>query len=169
MEFGIARPRQQQLGALRDIELAAFETLRAAGAVSGPAQASDITQLEQYFRDGLLLAAYEQAGTPVGFIAGMVIESWLYIAELDVHPHWQRQGVGRKLLQAAVDIATEQRLCGVALTTDRLVPFNAPFYCKLGFKVLTQECCPAWLQSKLQAERLQGLQSDRRVAMIRGE
>lgn len=152
--------------ALRAIELAAFETLRAAGAVSGSASASTNQQLQQYLDHGLLDVACDQSGEPFGFCGGYIAESFLHIGEMDVHPAWQRQGVGRRLLAAALKEARARRADGATLTTDRLVPFNAPFYASLGFRPLADDELPAKLREILDAEANMGLDPDRRIAMM---
>ncbi|OAT17933.1 hypothetical protein M979_1922 [Buttiauxella noackiae ATCC 51607] len=57
MDFTIGPAQPEHLGMLRAIELAAFETLRDAGAVTGQACASSLEELSDFSRNGLLLAA----------------------------------------------------------------------------------------------------------------
>ncbi|MFL9501255.1 GNAT family N-acetyltransferase [Rhodopseudomonas palustris] len=152
--------------ALRAIELAAFETLRAAGAVSGVASASSDQQLQRYLDQGLLEVACDHSGDAIGFCGGYIAEHLLHIGEMDVHPNWQRQGVGRALLTAAIDKARAQRLDGATLTTDRFAPFNAPFYATMGFRALAGDELPARLRGILTEEAKIGLDPARRVAMM---
>ncbi|NEW99401.1 GNAT family N-acetyltransferase [Rhodopseudomonas sp. BR0G17] len=152
--------------ALRAIELAAFETLRAAGAVSGVPSASSDQQLERYLDHGLLEVACNHSGDPIGFCGGYIAERLLHIGEMDVHPNWQRQGVGRALLTASLDKARAQRLDGATLTTDRFAPFNAPFYAGIGFRPLADRELPSRLRAILDEEAKIGLDPARRVAMM---
>ncbi|UYO44269.1 GNAT family N-acetyltransferase [Rhodopseudomonas palustris] len=152
--------------ALRRIELAAFETLRAAGAVSGVPSASSDQQLQRYLDDGFLEVACHHSGDPIGFCGGYIAEHLLHIAEMDVHPNSQGQGVGRALLTAAIDKARAQRLDGATLTTDRLAPFNAAFYATMGFRALAGDELPARLRGILTEEAEIGLDPARRVAMM---
>jgi len=151
---------------LQAIELAAFETLRAAGAVTGPASASSLEALTRYHTCGHLLAAFTPQGEACGFIGGELTNNWLHIAEMDVHPAWQRKGIGRRLVERQLALARQKALVGVSLTTDRLAAFNAPFYASLGFKQVGEQDGPAHLQSILKAERSSGFNAARRVAMI---
>lgn len=152
--------------ALRTIELAAFETLRAAGAVSGVPSASSDQQLQRYLDHGLLEVACNPSGDPIGFCGGYIADQLLHIGEMDAHPNSQRQGVGRALLTAALDKARAQRLDGATLTTDRFAPFNAPFYATMGFRTLADNELPARLREILTEEAKIGLDPDRRIAMI---
>lgn len=157
---------QHHFPALREIELASFETLREAGAVAGPAQASSDEELQQYLNAGFLVGAFDGAGIPVGFGGGYVADGWLHVAEVDVHPDWQRRGIGRRLMAALLDDARARSLMGATLTTDRFAAFNAAFYLSLGFEPLARDACPTRLQAILAAEEGRGLDPRRRVAMV---
>jgi hypothetical protein len=54
----------------------------------------------------------------------------------------------------------------VTLTTDRHVPFNAPFYAKLGFREMTDDDALPDLQQVLQREIAHEMAADRRMAMV---
>jgi len=152
--------------ALRVIELAAFETLRTAGAVSGVPSASSDQHLQRYLDHGFLEVACDHGGDPIGFCGGYIAERLLYIGEMDVHPNWQRQGVGRALLIASLDKARARKLFGATLTTDRFAPFNAAFYATMGFRALADDELPARLRVILDEEAKIGLDPDRRIAMM---
>lgn len=163
--FTLRVPDKTFFSALQAIELAAFATLRASGAASGPATVSSLAALERFHACGHLLAAFTAQGEACGFIGGEVLGDWLHIAEMDVHPAWQRRGIGRRLLLCQLAQAKQESLRGVTLTTDRLAAFNAPFYASLGFKPVDEKG-PAYLQAILKAERRSGFNPSRRVAMI---
>lgn len=151
--------------ALQQIEFFAFETLRMAGAAHGPPQTSSDEELQTYHDAGFLLAAITSDGEPVGYVGGYDAGPWLHIGEMDVHPKWQRQGIGRRLMLAILDEARKHRLLGATLTTDRLAPFNAAFYASLGFSILGAADRSQRLDALLKAEAAKGLDPGRRVAM----
>ncbi|WP_197058912.1 GNAT family N-acetyltransferase [Enterobacter sp. Bisph1] len=162
----IIRPAQaEHLAALNAIEFAAYETLREAGAVTGKPVATPLETLGALCREGVLLVAFAADDIPVGFAGGYVAEGWLHIAEMDVHPQWQRQGIGRRLLQALLIEGKTRGVCGASLTTDRDAPFNAPFYASLGFVAIESHALSPRLQAVLEDESLAGLDIQRRVAM----
>lgn len=152
--------------ALRAIELAAFETLRAAGAVSGVPSASSDQHLQRYLDHGFLEVACNHSGDAIGFCGGYIAEHLLHIGEMDVHPNSQQQGVGRALLTASLDKARSRKLFGATLTTDRFAPFNAAFYATMGFRALAGDELPARLREILDEEAKIGLDPDRRIAMM---
>jgi predicted N-acetyltransferase YhbS len=163
----VIRPAaQSDFSALRDIELAAFETLRDAGAVDGEASASTVEQLQQYLDRSLLLVACASDGVVRGWCGGYEIDGWLHIAEIDVHPDWQLMGIGRQLIHALLDEGKRRGLCGATLTTDRIAAFNAPFYQSFGFRFLAQQDSFPRLEAILEAEVGAGLNPLRRVAMV---
>ena len=151
--------------ALRNVELASFETLRDAGAVSGVPAASSDQELNEYLDHDLLYVACDQNGVAVGYCGGYLVDKLLHIGEMDVHPAYQRKGLGRKLLTTLLDEGRAKKLPGATLTTDRLAPFNAPFYATFGFKLLEKEACSPRLRKILEAEIEKGLDPCRRVAM----
>jgi GNAT superfamily N-acetyltransferase len=168
MNIRIEQASRNEFSALQTIELASFETLRAAGAVTGEATASSYEELQHYLDSGFLLAAFDEGGVPVGYGGGYVAGGWLHIAEIDVHPDLQRKGIGRQLLEALLAKGRARELKGATLTTDRFVPFNAPFYTSLGFQAIEEEACPARLRAILDKEEKKGLDPHRRVAMMLG-
>lgn len=156
----------EDFDALRKVELAAFETLRKAGAVRGPASASADQDLQRYLDHGLLYLAGNRNDAAVGFCGGYIADGFLHIGELDVHPDYQRQGLGRVLVTTLLAEGRARKLDGATLTTDRLVPFNAPFYATLGFRLIEQQNASLRLRRILETEIENGLDPLRRVAMM---
>lgn len=166
-DITIAPAHTGDLAALREIELAAFETLRTAGAVSDEPVASSLEDLERLSREGLLLVAFTADQQPVGFAGAQIEDNWLHIAEMDVHPAWQRKGIGRQLLRALLSAGERRGLAGASLTTDRYAPFNAAFYASLGFEQINADALSARLKGLIDAETASGLDANRRIAMHR--
>lgn len=119
--------------------------------------------LREAMDEGLLWVAVNETDIPVGFALLRYVDGLALLAELDVLPAYGRRGIGRALMAAA---AQEARAAGYArlfLTTFTHVPWNAPFYARLGFAVLTAEETPAFLHETLTQEGARGL--EHRVAM----
>ena len=74
---------------------------------------------------------------PVGFILAELHASSLFIVELSVHLDWQGKGIGRRLIACVADQARKRGLASLTLTTFRDVPWNAAFYARLGFEMIT--------------------------------
>jgi GNAT superfamily N-acetyltransferase len=73
---------------------------------------------------------------PLGFAAVGVVDGAAHIWQLSVHPAAGRRGRGTALVGAACDWARERGYGAVTLTTFRDVPWNGPFYARLGFRVV---------------------------------
>ncbi len=100
---------------------------------------------------------------PVGFLVAEAHPSSLFIVELSVDLAWQGKGIGRQLIARAADHARKVGLTSLTLTTFRDVPWNAPFYAKLGFEYIT-ELTPE-LREKREEEAAHGLAYNSRCAM----
>lgn len=133
--------------------------------MSGPASACSLDELSDFSRNGFLLAAYTPDSIPVGFIAGKVEDRWMHIAEMDVHPDWQRRGIGKRLMQAILRNGKLRGLTGATLTTDKMAAFNARFYTTLGFEIVEGNARPLHLAAMIEDEVAQGFDPSRRVAM----
>ncbi|MFZ5260204.1 GNAT family N-acetyltransferase [Enterobacter bugandensis] len=100
---------------------------------------------------------------PVGFILTEAHPSSLFIVELSVDLAWQGKGIGRQLIACAADHARQKGLRSLTLTTFRDVPWNAPFYARLGFEMMTR--LTPELREKREEETAHGLAYDSRCAM----
>ena len=100
---------------------------------------------------------------PVGFILAEAHPSSLFIVELSVDLDWQGKGIGRQLIACVADHARNRGMTALTLTTFRDVPWNAPFYAKLGFEYVA-ELTPE-LSEKREEEAAHGLAYNSRCAM----
>lgn len=123
--------------------------------------------LHQAARDGLLLVAADGDDRPVGFALCAVVDGCLYIHELDVYPDHAGQRLGASLLDAAAGLARQRHLPALTLTTFRHVPWNAPYYTRLGFTEIGADEIGPELQRVLERQRAAGLDMANRLAMKR--
>jgi len=119
--------------------------------------------LENAQIDKRLWVVLDADNTPVGFAIVIPEGDSAFLHEIDVHPNHQRQGLGRQLIQKVIDWAKSQGFATVSLTTFETVPWNAPYYERLGFGKLTRSELNPSLEKKLAFEREIGLKE--RVAM----
>lgn len=165
-ETYVIRPvRSSELDLLAAIEIDAFVTLQEALGDMRDARAMPRQALEQSHEAGLLLVAANRRDQPFAFLVAAEHDNALYVAEIDVTRSWQKKGVGRALMLAALKMARQRGNWGVTLTTDRFVPFNAPFYQSLGFRALDEGETPPELLEILKREIANGMGAERRVAM----
>ncbi|MDL2404413.1 GNAT family N-acetyltransferase [Rhizobium calliandrae] len=162
----IIRPaRFADLDFMAGIELDAFVTLRKALGVEDDGRTVPRDKLQRSLDAGLLFAAVDDLDQPFAFLAAAELDGAIYVVEIDVMQRWQRKGIGRRLMQTVIETAQMRSASGVTLTTDRYVPFNAPFYASLGFQTLDERQVPAGLFEILKFEIDHGADPERRVAM----
>lgn len=102
---------------------------------------------------------------PVGFALADVADGAAYLSEIDVHPDHARQGLGTRLVQVVVDWAAAHRFDCVLLVTFRHLPWNAPFYERLGFVALPEREVGPELREFIAEEGAAGIDTSKRVAM----
>lgn len=74
---------------------------------------------------------------PIGFVYAYDADDCTFISQIAVVPEAQKLGAGTALLNAIADAAQQAGKRGVTLMTFRDVPWNAPFYAKRGYTILT--------------------------------
>ncbi|WP_374534486.1 GNAT family N-acetyltransferase [Phenylobacterium sp.] len=112
---------------------------------------------------GLLVAG--DGGTPVAFVMFRPEEGCAYVEQIDVLPSHARRGIGARLLEAVAQLARERGLAALTLSTFKDVPFNAPYYARLGFAVV-EELTPGMAAIRAEHEA-RGLDETARVFMRR--
>ena len=165
MALTIRLAHESDLTRLQLIESSAFYTLKNAGGVDGEPTFSSLSALRKYLSEELLFVSCDSHNHPVGFVGGYGVDNELHISEVNVAPEWQRNGIGWNLLIRILEEGKKRSYKRVTLTTDRLVPFNAPFYQKLGFSILDEHHLSPRLLNILSDEINSGFHSSRRVAM----
>ncbi len=121
---------------------------------------------ERFLVEGLSWVALGSTSRTIyGFIHAEVIEDEIYIAEVSVSETHQKLGIGSQLIKTAMEQAKSMGLSAATLTTFRNVPWNAPYYQRLGFKTLMTETLPLYLKQKLRDEHAAGLRREQRCAM----
>ncbi|KJL46018.1 Acetyltransferase (GNAT) family protein [Microbacterium hydrocarbonoxydans] len=81
----------------------------------------------------VLIAEDQQIPTPVGFVHVLEIAGHAHLEQLSVLPSHSRRGLGRLLVDAALDEASRRGYALITLRTYADVPWNAPFYRTCGF------------------------------------
>ena len=102
---------------------------------------------------------------PVGFAIVHVHETTIHLHELDVHPQHARQGLGSRLIETVADWARGRGASALMLTTFRDIPWNGPYYARLGFRELDLSELSPTLQSIRQQEAEEGLPMANRICM----
>lgn len=113
--------------------------------------------------DRVWVAVYEE--TIVAFAIVKVFHHVVHLHEIDVHPMHARRGLGRALITHIAHWARNLRHTALTLTTFADVPWNAPYYLRLGFTVVEAPASISHLKTILEAEAHAGFEMAYRIAM----
>lgn len=103
--------------------------------------------------------------TPVGFAMADIVDGGAHLDEMDVIPDFGRHGIGTRLVRTLVDWARSSDHQALTLITFRHLPWNAPFYEKMGFEAMASSELGEELASLLQQEGEAGIDMQRRICM----
>jgi GNAT superfamily N-acetyltransferase len=73
---------------------------------------------------------------PVAYLLSAVLDNCAHIEQVSVAPSHARRGVGAALVEHLATIARSEGRPALTLTTFRDVPWNAPYYQRLGFTIV---------------------------------
>ncbi|MGF6149177.1 GNAT family N-acetyltransferase [Pseudomonas fluorescens] len=167
MTISLRRAQFNDASALPAVERSAAALFRNDPELAWLADAP-VTSFEQHLRaieSAQVWVAEMANGSIVGFLSAHTADTELHIQEISVCSGFQGQGLGRRLLQTALEYARQNGLTALTLTTFRELPWNEPFYQRLGFETLAFSDLDQRLQAVLEAEITHGLPGARRCAM----
>jgi len=102
--------------------------------------------------EGFLWTAADAFNTPIGFALASHRDEDLYLDQLSVLPEHGQRGIGTQLVQTVLEHADLLNFKRVSLSTFKDVPWNAPFYKKLGFKVIPPRRWQNWQMDIIQRQ-----------------
>ncbi len=131
--YHIRIARRSEIETLRSIEkAAATRLLGTALAWVADDEPTDAAAFAERIDDGRCLVATADDAA-VAFIIYSPIDGAAYIEELDVLPEHAGHRLGARLIDAVATLGAERGLPALTLSTFRDVPWNAPYYRRLGF------------------------------------
>lgn len=113
------------------------------------------------------VAVTGEGDAPAGFAVAGPLGGFFHLHELSVDPAHGRRGLGAALVATVVAAAREGGFEGVSLSTFRFVPFNAPFYERLGFIERSLDAAAPALRDAFLRELPQGVDMKDRLLMVR--
>jgi GNAT superfamily N-acetyltransferase len=166
--YKIRVARLEDLAMLADIECAAAGLFRHTPyAFLVDAEPLPLSFVTQQFAVDRVWVAVDDRDTLVGYAIAQEVDGNAYLQQIDVHPAHGRRVIGRKLVEKVCVWARHQNYQRILLSTFFDVPWNAPFYAKLGFQILAEDKLTSGFQQIRRREAEAGLPIDRRVVMYR--
>lgn len=162
----LARP--DDLPALIDVEREAGSLFRALDmAAIADDDPGSVAELAVYQSDGRAWVSVDDADRPVAYLVAEVVDGDAHVEQVSVRPSHARRGIGGALIETLAEWAAARGLPALTLTTFAAVPWNAPYYERLGFRALADAEIGDGLRAIRRAEAARGLDTWPRVAMIR--
>lgn len=165
--FLIRPPAADELARLVAIEAAAGQAFADHGmpeiAADDPGSPAE---LEAYRAAGRAWVAADDGG-PVAYLVAAEVDGCLHIEQVSVDPAHAGRGIGAALIDHLAGAARADGRPALTLTTFREIPWNAPYYRRLGFADLPEAEWGPQLRALVghEAEAIPG--DHPRVAMIR--
>ncbi len=166
LTFRIAAPHDAQ--AIRAIEFEAgqrFASVGMTGIADAPPMALEIVKRKIDAQQ--IVVAVAADGSCVGFVMFEPQPACFYVQELDVLSSHAGQRIGAALIEQVAQRARAQQITQLTLSTYREVPWNAPYYRRLGFRDIEEADLDAVLVARRDAHIARGLDESKRVFMRR--
>jgi GNAT superfamily N-acetyltransferase len=161
--------RPDDLPALRDLERAAGAAFRELGmdAIADD-EPPGLAALAAYQREGCAWVVADEGDRPVAYLLVELLDGAAHVEQVSVDPGHARRGLGRTLIDTAADWARRRGIGTLTLSTFADVPWNAPYYARLGFEVIPETDLTDGLRRIRAHEAAGGLDAWPRVVMRRG-
>jgi GNAT superfamily N-acetyltransferase len=132
----IRQPRRDELELLRSIERDAGRAFAAIGMTRVSAdEPKPVEELETFRAAGCAWVTVDDDDAPIAYLLSAVLDNCAHIEEVCVAPSHARRRVGAALIEHLAAIARSEGRAALTLTTFRDVPWNAPYYQRLGFAI----------------------------------
>ncbi len=152
---------------LADIEVEAGQLFHEVGMPEVAGDVPDLDDLRAAVDDHRVWVA--QVGSEVaGYVVGEVLDGNAHIAQVSVAPTYAGRAIGRALIEAVESRGRAAGRPATTLTTFRDVPWNGPYYERLGYAVLRDDAVGPQLRRTMEHEAsLPGLDAGLRCAMVK--
>lgn len=127
-------------------------------------QVSDLREAVQAER----LWVTEVGSEVAGYIAAEVLDGNAHVAQVSVAPNYAGRALGRAMIEFVEDWGRAAGRPATTLTTFRDVAWNAPYYLRLGYRILPEEGVgPELARTMAHEASLPGIDAFLRCAMVK--
>jgi GNAT superfamily N-acetyltransferase len=133
----IRPPRRDELELLRRIERDAGRAFAEIGMAEIAAdEPLSVGELEAFRADGRAWVAVDARDRPVAYLLSSVVDGCAHIDQVSVATAQAGRGLGAALIEHLAATALTEDRPALTLTAFRDVPWNAPYYRRLGFAIV---------------------------------
>ena len=125
----------------------------------------DLACFQRWLEAGAIWVVMDAQEEVIGFAVAGEVDRQGFLIELDVHPAHGRRGLGRQLIELVRVWGLERGYEALRLSTFVDVHWNAPYYKRLGFRIMTEDELGPGLLEIQSEEAASGLEVARRVFM----
>ncbi len=152
---------------LQDIERAAGEPFRQLGMGSVADEAPPtVAVLDEFVQCGRAWVCTDDDRV-IAYLLIELVDGDAHVEQVSVHPACARRRLGSALLEVAAEWGRRNGLTALSLTTYAEVPWNAPYYRRLGFRVVPEDQWGPGIRAVRDSETARGLDRWPRVVMAR--
>ena len=164
----IRAARPCDIGELRRIEVEAGRQFAAIGMeeIAGD-EPLPAEKLLEYQSDGRAWVVADEEDRPVAYLIAEWVDGAVHVEQVSTHPAQAGRGIGADLIEHVAGWARERGSPVLTLTTFVDVPWNGPYYERLGFTAMPAQTLGPELAAVRAGEAAHGLDRWPRQAMSR--
>lgn len=127
----------------------------------------EISSLREALEDDRIWVAHEQSEV-LAYVVAEVLDGNAHVAQVSVAQRYARRAIGRRLIELVESWGSGAGRPATTLTTFRDVPWNGPYYARLGYRELPAEHIgPELARTMAHESTLPGIDASRRCAMVK--
>jgi ribosomal protein S18 acetylase RimI-like enzyme len=166
-ETRIRPASEADLARLVEVEVEAGQLFHDVGLPEVAADVPDLADLRAAVEQQRVWVA-EVGSAVAGYVVAEVLDANAHVAQVSVAPAYAGRGIGRELMELVEANGRADGRAATTLTTFSDVPWNAPYYERLGYTVLPDDVIGPELRRTMEHEAaLPGLDASPRCAMIK--
>jgi len=150
---------------MREIERAAGRLFAEIGMDKVAADEPALPEILLEYVKGQRAWIAECDGHAVGYALADIVDASGHLEQVSVHPDYGRRGIGQALIKTVTRWSQAQGFASLTLMTFRDVPWNGPYYARLGFQPVPDAELTPELRALRLHERELGLDVAARQAM----
>lgn len=168
MDEHVIRPATEaDLERLVEIEVEAGRLFHAVGMAEVARHVPEVAPLNEAMRSSRVWVA-EADGALAAYVVAELLDGNAHVAQVSVSPEYAGRRIGKSLIEHVESWGRAKGCPATTLTTFRDVPWNGPYYLRLGYRVLPDEHAgPELARTMAREASMPGIDASLRCAMVK--